>query len=185
MKFKAEVYIQSRLCHQSADDFLQSESLLTGLVKELEKTKRHPRGIMIQSLILSTQLTILETMMLISNRYVTTYTTFKNWLNAQKTLASTADRKMIEQILSRPYLEGIYNAAVKAVVTAEHKHNLIPKKAYTIKEDMDLEQHVESLKKFHKYIGQWCSVRNNSEAGVISDITTNLEHIINYITSTE
>lgn len=185
MKFKAEVYIQSRLCHQAADDFLQSESLLTGLIKELEKTKRHPKGIMIQSLILSTQLTTLEIAMLISNRYVTTYTNFKNYLEAQKMLVSTAECKMIEQILSRPYLEGIYNAAVKADVTAEHKHNLIPKKSYTIKEDMDLEQHVESLKKFHKYIGQWCSVRNNNEAGVITDITTNLNHIINYISMTE
>lgn len=185
MKFKAEVYIQSRLCHLAADDFLQSESLLTGLVKELEKTKRHSKGIMVQSLILSTQLTILETVMLISNRYVTTYTSFKNWLEAQKILASTADRKMIEQILSRPYLEGIYNAAVKADIAAEHKHNLIPKKSYSIKEDMDIAQHVDSLRKFHKYITQWCSVRNNSESGVISGILANLEQIINYISTTE
>lgn len=185
MKFKAEIYIQSRFCQLAADDFLSSEALLTGLAKELEKTKRHPRGIMIQSLILSTQLTILETVMLISNRYVTIYSNFKSFLEAQKTLASVADRKLVEQLLARQtYLSSIYEKALKAGVTAEHKHNLIPKKSYSIKEDMDIAQHIDSLRKFHKYITQWCSVRNNSESGVISSILINLEQIVNYISDT-
>ena len=184
MKFKAEVYIQSRLCHLAADDFLQSESLLTGLVKELEKTKRHPKGIMIQSLVLNTQLTILETVMLISNRYTTTYNNFVNFLEEQKSIVSPSDLKLIEQALARQtYLANMYDGATKSGVTAEHKHNLIPKKSYSIKEDMDTEQHIDSLRKFHKYITQWCSVRNNNEAGAIADVTTNLEHIINYISA--
>lgn len=186
MKFKSEVFIFHRLCQLAADDYLSSESLLIDLVKELEKTKRHPKGVMIQSLIVNTQLTALETTMLISKRYITTYLDFKNFLEAKKTLASTsADKKLAEQVLARPYLEGIYNSAEKAMIAAEHKHNLIPKKSYSVKENMDVEQHLDSIKKLHKCIYQWCSVRNNSETGIISNILSNLNQIINYISTTE
>ena len=36
MKFKAEVYIQAKLCQLASDDFISAEGLLSGTVKTLE-----------------------------------------------------------------------------------------------------------------------------------------------------
>ena len=186
MKFKAEVYIQAKLCQLASDDFISAEGLLSGTVKTLEQTKRHPKGIMIQTLIMNTQLLALEGMMLISTRYMTTYSTYKTFLESSKETVYGHEKSVLEYALKKTdFYEAIYQNAQKANTNAEHKHNQIPKKSYSIKEDMDETQLLDNLIKLRKYIAQWSLTRNNSESGLLTTLETNLAQIANYISDTK
>ncbi|MBR5266972.1 MAG: hypothetical protein IKU20_02105 [Lachnospiraceae bacterium] len=182
MKYKAEIHIQNRLCHLAADDLVAAEGLLNGVVKALDQTKRHHRGIMIQTMLLNTQLIALETLMVISKRYLTIYSEYRNFLETSKETAFGHEKSILEYSLKKiEYLEMTSQSAQKACTSAERRHNLIPKKSYTVKEDLNEEQLLDSLNKLEKYIGLWSLARNSNESGNLSTLQTNLIQIINYI----